>query len=609
MDKKNILKQFVLRKANLIIFIISLFANIITFAQNADITISTGVTSGGSWLLVSGTTWIFTPTSDGATIKTTDITNRLKGTGFTAGNVTINSTCAACTQNGNITISSAINAASAGKTFTITTIGTITVSSQVDLTSSTGNTGGNINFSGDNGITVNATLTATGGAASPAASGKNGGTINLTSSGGVILNANLKSQGTVASAAGSGAGGNGGTITISATSFTSTSSGTFNTTAGNGRGSNGGTGGSISIVSTGVVDITGSFTTNGGTNNTAGSTGSGGAGGSVSISGTSVSITAGGITTTGGTGSGSGGNGGNVTISSSSTSVSITPAITTTGGQTGTSVNGASGGTGGTVNITATTTLSVGNITARGGNNAHFYSCEGNGGNVNLTGTTITNGTITNTKGTNSATGFGSAFCPKTNGTTTTTIIVLPVELTYFTAKEREKEVVLNWETAMEKDNHYFVVEKSINNSLWLGIDTIKGAGDSKISISYEYIDKHGCYATCYYRLRQVDYNGKQETFKSVVVTANQSKKEMNLQVMPNPTKDIVNINLILLQDCDYFVIIYNIEGNNFYSSTKNGAKGLNSVQIDMIKYPSSIYFVNIKTQYGENKTVPIIKQ
>lgn len=87
--------------------------------------------------------------------------------------------------------------------------------------------------------------------------------------------------------------------------------------------------------------------------------------------------------------------------------------------------------------------------------------------------------------------------------------ISLPITLINFTATLLNHEVSLKWSTSSEINNDYFIVEKSTDSEHFVDIKTIDGAGNSNTIINYETIDytSNGCYI--YYRLKQVDYDGK----------------------------------------------------------------------------------------------------
>ena len=69
------------------------------------------------------------------------------------------------------------------------------------------------------------------------------------------------------------------------------------------------------------------------------------------------------------------------------------------------------------------------------------------------------------------------------------TITALPIELTHFSAKFNGSSVTLNWNTASEINNDYFSVLRSGNGLNFEEINTIKGAGNSLVSLNYTVSD------------------------------------------------------------------------------------------------------------------------
>ena len=111
----------------------------------------------------------------------------------------------------------------------------------------------------------------------------------------------------------------------------------------------------------------------------------------------------------------------------------------------------------------------------------------------------------------------------------------LPVTLTSFTATLTGENVVqINWSTASERDNDYFTIERSPDGRSFTELIRVKGAGNSNNQLKYSCIDLHPFSGYSYYRVKQTDYNGKSETFKTVSVKINQSELS-NIKVYPNP--------------------------------------------------------------------------
>jgi hypothetical protein len=108
----------------------------------------------------------------------------------------------------------------------------------------------------------------------------------------------------------------------------------------------------------------------------------------------------------------------------------------------------------------------------------------------------------------------------------------LPVTLTYFTAKQQDSQVLLQWATASEKENAYFSLEKSRDGQQFNEIGRVTGAGTSTTKRTYAFTDDFPFGGTSYYRLRQVDFDGTSANSKIVVVN---SKVTAALKIYPNP--------------------------------------------------------------------------
>lgn len=116
----------------------------------------------------------------------------------------------------------------------------------------------------------------------------------------------------------------------------------------------------------------------------------------------------------------------------------------------------------------------------------------------------------------------------------------LPVELVSFDAFPNESDVIIRWETAAEKDNDYFVVERSTDLQNWNKVGEIDGAGTSALHRIYVLKDEAPLYGESYYRLKQFDYNGQSETHAPKTVLF---YPEEGISVYPNPAKERVLVD------------------------------------------------------------------
>jgi hypothetical protein len=135
----------------------------------------------------------------------------------------------------------------------------------------------------------------------------------------------------------------------------------------------------------------------------------------------------------------------------------------------------------------------------------------------------------------------------------------LPITLIYFTAKQQDSQVVLQWATASEKVNEYFSLEKSRDGQQFNEIGRVPGAGTSTGKLTYQFTDDFPFGGTSYYRLKQVDLDG---TFTYSRLAAVNSEVTAALRIYPNPlTQNELWVEASDAQTDDMRITIHNTEG------------------------------------------------
>ncbi len=141
-------------------------------------------------------------------------------------------------------------------------------------------------------------------------------------------------------------------------------------------------------------------------------------------------------------------------------------------------------------------------------------------GNGLTTGDTIS-GTI---KTTSSTSTFGTFALGSSSASNT-----LPVELMFFSVEKDERSALLKWQTASEKNNDYFTIEKTSDGANFQTVGTVSGVGNSSVKNTSQHRDENPFTGTSYYRLKQTDFDGRFEIFKLVVF--NLMKAKLNLKL------------------------------------------------------------------------------
>lgn len=160
----------------------------------------------------------------------------------------------------------------------------------------------------------------------------------------------------------------------------------------------------------------------------------------------------------------------------------------------------------------------------------------------------------------------------------------LPVNLISFTAQPRPDRNSLTWITTSETNNKGFEIERSANARTFTTIGFVDGNGDANESKTYHYSDSHPFDIT-YYRLKQLDYDGKFEHSKIIMV----KQEGSTISIYPNPAQKQLTVSG--LRDRKH-VFIYNQKGA-IVSEQVSDVKG----NLDTGGLPNGIYNVRIDNQ------------
>jgi hypothetical protein len=162
-----------------------------------------------------------------------------------------------------------------------------------------------------------------------------------------------------------------------------------------------------------------------------------------------------------------------------------------------------------------------------------------------------------------------------------------PIRLLYFKAEKiADDRVQLDWATASEENNDYFLIERSVNGKEWEAIIQKPGAGNSSQTRTYQYIDENPILGISYYRLRQVDYDGTTSTspLERIIIEAN----DKYLKLALNPVSD--QLFIINNYERGTQFQVYNTHGSLVYTAT------IDSEQTTMEVYslPKGVYILKV---------------
>ena len=173
---------------------------------------------------------------------------------------------------------------------------------------------------------------------------------------------------------------------------------------------------------------------------------------------------------------------------------------------------------------------------------------------------------------------------------------IVPVELTSFNATVNNGSVLLKWNTATEKNNKGFDIQRKQENSSYENIAFVNGAGTSTESHDYTYSDSKIDNGNYTYRLRQVDYDGTVSYSNEVNVHVNVPLVFGLEQNYPNPFNPTTEINYTVAKDGFVSLTVFNALGQEVVKLVDGNVKaGRHQVTFNASRLSSGVYFYRLE--------------
>ena len=170
--------------------------------------------------------------------------------------------------------------------------------------------------------------------------------------------------------------------------------------------------------------------------------------------------------------------------------------------------------------------------------------------------------------------------------------IPLPIELTNFKASKSGNQSLLAWTTSSESDNQHFAIERSKDGKNFKEIGIVNSKGASYEKQDYTFIDPTPAKGFNYYRLKQVDFNGKYDYSKVEMVAL---KGFAEVMLYPNPAKESITIETSATDKHDVKIMDY--MGRIWLSKTLENDVN----QLNIASLPKGLYFLE---SYIDNELV-----
>lgn len=170
-----------------------------------------------------------------------------------------------------------------------------------------------------------------------------------------------------------------------------------------------------------------------------------------------------------------------------------------------------------------------------------------------------------------------------------------PTPVTWLDFKGKMTELAqaeLTWSTASEKNNAYFEIQRSTNAQDFESIGTVKGQGNVTQQTNYSFTDLTPAEGLNYYRLKQMDADGKYSFSRSIAI-------EMFgiIKVGPNPTTGLLKVDGKQVQS----IQVRSLMGQLLKKSVVS--------EVELGDLPTGTYLLEIQTKGQSTLRKMIIKQ
>jgi len=190
----------------------------------------------------------------------------------------------------------------------------------------------------------------------------------------------------------------------------------------------------------------------------------------------------------------------------------------------------------------------------------------------------------------------------------------LPIQMASFAANVvRDNQVEVAWRTVSETNNYGFeIYRKRGEAGAWAKIGFVQGHGTTLAPQSYTYTDAGLSFGKYYYQIRQVDLDGKSQTFPEMSVTVGVGPEKFVLgQNYPNPFNPTTQIEFVVPQRGYATLKVYNVLGQEvatlFEGTPEAGSIltvrfNVSQLPSGQAGLPSGIYFYTLRSD-GRSET------
>ena len=197
---------------------------------------------------------------------------------------------------------------------------------------------------------------------------------------------------------------------------------------------------------------------------------------------------------------------------------------------------------------------------------------------------------------------FGSDISDRGDYSISAAGSALPISLIDFKGENINGSNVLSWSTATEMNNKGFEVQYSFDGKVFknLGfVDSKQNSGNSTSILNYQFTDSKNTAGNVYYRLVQIDKDGKTNFSKVILVKGGKINSLSMAAVYPNPAKNKLSLIISSPENNNIDIIITDLAGKLVRRQALSVVNGGNNFDMDVSALSAGTYLIKAKCNNG----------
>jgi hypothetical protein len=188
----------------------------------------------------------------------------------------------------------------------------------------------------------------------------------------------------------------------------------------------------------------------------------------------------------------------------------------------------------------------------------------------------------------------------------------LPVTLTAFDSKRVGVDALLTWQTASESNSRGYNVQVSTDGKEFRTIGFVASASPNSVRVTkYGFTDtEKNKSGLRYYRLQQVDVDGRTSYFGPRAVSFNGQSTAAGLVAYPSPFTNEMRLSVHSAVEGKGLVTIKDMTGRSVAQHQITLGQGSNDVEMtNLTNLKSGLYLVHVALPSGQVQNVRVVKQ